>query len=393
MKHADCSATSELAACIEVLAAQCDTDARCVGFSARGTFYEHADVLSCGQQLLPGSVFDGPPLEGTYLKAPLSVVPTPRRLYVNASSAAGDWWTVKAMDIIGHDIGHAPPPVGEERSFAVRLADVMARCASEPRCAAFNLPGGWLKDSAHPADASMTPASDIVLVARNELPPQDYLTTTVVSLMDEIGSGCDAGGAFGGGVHLYVMDTSPRSLHEQGGRLIAEVRGPTRADYWFRAFAWLRLRYGTLPCITFVPATSYTRQSEIVPPPVRGTPHFHPDNQQKAMPRGIVQQTLDFSSALRYAAAASPSAHVMVWEDDCFACHGSLAALHDAVSAISTFDPAWGSVKIGNGGSGMLFHAEIVGNLLGYLQTRRGSENIDVSMWRYLNSGGYSDCE
>ena len=55
------------------------------------------------------------------------------------------------------------------------------------------------------------------------------------------------------------------------------------------------------------------------------------------------------------------------------------------------FDPHWGGLKVGNGGSGMLFHADLVPQLLTYLLTRRGSDNVDVSMWRFLHSGQYSD--
>ena len=416
----DCTASGvAVESCIAALAKQCDADARCAAFSPRGVFWEHVDVVSCGQPVSAGAVFGGPPTEGMYLKSPLSVVPVPRKLYPSGAAAtpaavppgggsrppaatspaptSSEWWSLRSMDVAGHDLGQATPPPGG--SSVSPLPHFMAQCADNPSCAAFNLPGGWLKDSAHPADTVFDQSGSVTLFARAELPPQDYLTTTVVSLLDEMGIGgaCKTGGAFDGRAHLYVMDTSRLSMHERDGpdggpaTLITEQRGPERDDYWFRAFAWLRARYGALPCVTFVPATSYTRVSEVSAPPLRGTPHFHPDNQRKTMPRGLVQQTLDFVGALRYAAAASPAAHALVWEDDCFACHGSLSALDSAVKAISTFDPAWGSVKIGNGGSGMLFHADIVGNLLVYLQTRRGSENIDVSMWRYLNSGAYSD--
>lgn len=404
--HPDCTApdrsTSSAGECIATLAEQCDADARCVAFSPQGSFYEHVDVPSCGQVIASERIYSGAPLSGLYLKAPLSVVPVPRKLYSNytghvtppiADASLPDWWTVSSMDVLGHDLEQVTQAQLSTGVFGVQA--VMARCAGKARCASFNFPGGWLKDSAHPADMTFMPNSDVY--SRSELPPQDYLTTTVMSLLDEIGGGTcgNETSIFAGRVHLYVMDTSARSLHEKQGvspaALIAEERGPERSDYWFGAFAWLRRRYGTLPCVTFVPSTSYTRIFEAAVPPLRGTPHYHPDNQRKTMPRGLVQQTLDFVSAFRYAAAASPAAHLLAWEDDCFACHGSLSALSSAVAVISSFDPAWGSVKMGNGGSGMLFHSDIVGHLLEYLQTRRGSENIDVSMWRYLNSGAYSD--
>jgi hypothetical protein len=310
------------------------------------------------------------------------------------------------MDVLDHDITQvqalqASP--GSEHA-PLSLQHVYKICGNDEACAGFNFPGGWLKSSTHPADMTFVREGGVQLYSKTELPPQDYLTTTVMSLLEEmldsktdlqgqVGCG-DEHSPFRGRAHLYVMDTSALTLHvdpKHPQELITPVRSPERDDYWFTAFAWLRRRYGALSCVTFVPATSYTRLTEIAFPLKRGVPDFHPDNIGKNMMRGVVQQTLDFVSALRYAAAASPKAHAMVWEDDCFACKGSLRELAKAVHTISRFDKNWGSLKIGNGGSGMLFKEDIVGNLLVYLQTRRGSENIDVSMWRYLNSGGYSD--
>jgi hypothetical protein len=171
-------------------------------------------------------------------------------------------------------------------------------------------------------------------------------------------------------------------------------RAPDEDDYWLLAFAYLRRRYGHLPCVTFLPATSYTRLEEVAEPAHgRGIPQWHPDNRKrgKSARRGQVQQTLDFVSALRHASAFSPSAHIMTWEDDCNACTGTLATAAGAVAALAAADPHWGALRLGNGGSGLLFAADAVPLLLPYLAMRRGSENVDVSMWRYLHSGGRSD--
>jgi hypothetical protein len=401
------------AECLEGLALQCDKEPRCAAFSPNGKFWEVVDGPSCG---VPGVAdgIDASPLAGLYLKAPLSSVPMPRKLCysdgrlqslgaLSDCSPANSWYMVRSTDVVDHDIyqvSAAGSAARASRAVAAAGSTLQAAfdaCANTTACAGFNLPGGWLKSSVHPADTTFVRDGGTQLYSKIEIPPQDYVTMTVVSLLEEMGARgdvCgDAASPFGGRAHLYVFDTSSRTLHTKPSRpqeLITPERGPQREDYWFSAFAWLRRRYGRLPCISFLPATSYTRLTERTVP-ARGMPDFHPDNKGRNLMRGIVQQTLDFVSALRYAAAASLRAHVLVWEDDCFACSSSVRDLHEAVLTVSRFDPSWGSLKIGNGGSGMLFHADIVANLLTYLQTRRGSDNIDVSMWRYLNSGGYSD--
>jgi hypothetical protein len=82
----------------------------------------------------------------------------------------------------------------------------------------------------------------------------------------------------------------------------------------------------------------------------------------------------------------------MVWEDDAHACNGTLRLLAAFTGALdSGLDPRWGMIRVGNGGSGLLVQREIVSGLTPYLVTRRGSENVDVSMWRYAHSGGYPD--
>lgn len=194
--------------------------------------------------------------------------------------------------------------------------------------------------------------------------------------------------------HLYVMDTGSLELHNTYLRETPRKLPRSALDdyYWFRAFSWLRRKYGHSPCISFVPATSYVRSTETSQPNHgRGLPDFHTDNRGKNMPRQQTKQLLDFTSALRFTAARSPKAHLLVWEDDCFACSATIDAYSRAISILSLAEPKWGGIKVGNGGSGLLFNADLVSRLLVYLQTRRGSDNVDVSMWRFLHSGGWPD--
>ncbi len=205
--------------------------------------------------------------------------------------------------------------------------------------------------------------------------------------------------------HLYVVDTGSPELHLnylRAGRAQPWTgewsgqgtlpRSSVDDEYWFVAFAWLRKLLGHSPCITFVPATSYVRAAEVAAPLYgRGHPDFHTDNRGRNMPRQQTRQQLDFISAMRFAAARSPNAHMLVWEDDCLACPATLPAYSRAVAALSVVDPLWGGLKTGNGGSGILFNADIVLRSLVYLQTRRGSDNVDVAMWRFLHAGGWSE--
>jgi hypothetical protein len=198
-----------------------------------------------------------------------------------------------------------------------------------------------------------------------------------------------------------------------------------------------------------------------------------------------VQQNLDFVSAMEAALMRSPNSSLLVWEDDCFMCSGTLTLLQDTAAALSPCffpwgkeessrdgeadaegagggdgkmqcslaemrdtldatagaeggqgkegnsldrhrlenrgdesckgqaeacakvaaaadaynvssvmqregrplpgrDPWFGAIKVGNGGSGMLFHPSLSWPLVTYLRTHRGSLNVDVSMWRFL---------
>jgi plasmid stability protein len=163
--------------------------------------------------------------------------------------------------------------------------------------------------------------------------------------------------------------------------------------YFFKAFTWLRRRFGSSPCFSFVPATSYVRISEVVPPAhFRGDPQFIADNALKGITRRAeVQQQLDYTAALRFAAARAPGAHVGLLEDDSFVCPETLPALARTVRALDLADPLWGGIKLGNGGSGIVVHRELVAALILYLQTRRGSENVDVAMWRFLRDNAWPE--
>jgi hypothetical protein len=77
-----------------------------------------------------------------------------------------------------------------------------------------------------------------------------------------------------------------------------------------------------------------------------------------------------------------------MWEDDTVACSQTLPFIQSSIAVLDTLDPLWGGLKVGNRGSGHVFRADTVTPLLVYLQTRRESDNIDVSMWRFLQAMG-----
>ena len=401
----DCSKV-DIQACAALCAAACDDDPACEGFHASGFLLDHVDAPSCG---VPSrtTLLDGSQLayeKGLFLKHPLPVVPVPQRVVITDKRTGEpvEWWKSHQMDVVGRDLGHhnKPPVPGPNPEARAQGSGIFDACGDNPDCKAFNYPDGWLKSGVDVRDLTVMKRTDIILYTKERPPPMDYVTSTVVSLMQEMGGEkCDADGAFGGKVHVYVVDASKREWHGvEGGEAAVKanpriaLRGPQAEDYWFRAFAWLRRRYGHRPCVTFLPANGYTRLKEVAfPAHGRGMPAFQSDNQGKKMQRGQVTQTLDFVSGIRHAAAHSPGAHVFVSEDDNHFCTGIFTHLASSVKAVARFDPQWGALKVGNGGSAILFQADLVPNLLTYLTTRRGSDNVDVSMWRYLHSGQHSD--
>jgi len=432
------------------------------------------------------------------------------------------WWAAAGADVYKEDLGPSGEGAPQQGGDAAHIVAVAQHCRKEGPataapataagsgggggCAGVHWPSGWFKTSSdsgvlHFAGGAMAGdgASGAGLyLSRTPIPPLDYVSDTVISLLREMGGGVadidgagaagvcygaggDSGGGGGGGAasnagssssssagaasaaaaegqsrafrgrtHLYVVDTSPEAMHglPQGsgasyppadsgsgssassgaagaavgaaaGAAVAplthdavlpqrytpralqgqagggglDVHGPASPDYWFHAFAYLRRRFGHLPCVTFLSHGAYPRLRETAPPAKgRGQPRWHADNRRKSMERGKVSQTLDFVGGLRAAAALSPRAHAMVWEDDAHACNGTLRLLAAFTGVLdSGLDPRWGMVRVGNGGSGLLVQHEIVSGLTPYLVTRRGSENVDVSMWRYAHSGGYPD--
>ena len=408
--------------CVATLAAACDSDPLCVGFvPADGRLIASADATFACPVPRSSHRVGRVPNEGvgTYLKSPLAFAASPRQVrisrsgYVNEPSVGSRevWYFAPHTTVAGGT--NSPNFVG--KASAATLASAAATCVSTPHCASFTWPEGVMFNTTHPGLLTTTisgprGASNNAMHAKHldeglysvfPLAPLDYVVQTVVSLADELGEDCSAGGAFNGRAHLYVADASPPAMHvlpgtqddgAASGSFDVTRRGPATDDYWLPAFAWLRRTYGARPCITFLPATAYTRITETSPPPHgRGEPGWHVDHRGKSMRRANVVQTLDFVSAIRHAVAASPAAHLLVWEDDCFACAGTLATLSRAVDTVAAFDPPWGGFKVGNGGSGMLFHADIAATLVTYLISRRGSDGVDVSMWRFLHSGGYPD--
>lgn len=385
--------------CADLASQACDDDPECVGFTGLGGLMNHVDTATCGVPIR-STMLDGSALSaerGVFLKSPMPIVPVPRKITL----AGAQWWRLSSFDVRLSDIAQHDTPVtgGGTPEERVVASGVVARCTANPACRGFNYPGQWMKNSTRPTELVLQRLQqDLALYSRDELPPQEYVVATTMSILDELGDDCSAGGAFGGKVHLYIFDTSRRewaftpTLQQSGDNPRLTMRGPQSDDYWFRAFAWLRQKYGRRRCVTFQAVNTYARFSEArVQGSGRGMPEWQADNRGRRMPRGQVAQTLDFASALRHALGRSPRAHVLLSEDDNHFCSGMLRALHDGAAAVARFDPSWGALKVGNGGSGILFHGDVVPNLISYLVTRRGSDNVDVSMWRYLHSGQHSD--
>jgi len=484
------AADTKFGAWLSSLVARCDSDVACAGFSPNGVLYSAVDAVGCSAagKTAPGVPSGVPATQGVYAKSPLGSMPGIRyrdvltpgapplapltpgqaREWAAAGVIPGDvpanhtrMWEVPTADVWQNDLGQVgalPPGAKTERE---KVAAMTAVCAATPGCQGFHYPSGWMKTSVDATQLQFSKRLPGTFFSRHPVPPLDYVTATVTSLMRAIGGSTDtnsepdeltcgvppdtdeddndddidedrdsvlgpnveaaaatapwrragsaatvngtggvrllATAAAAGRTHLYVVDTSPAGTHifPSGGSDAdpSEVStSQTGSHYWFTAFAYLRRKYGHLPCVTFLTAGAYTRLTEAREPPRgRGLPSWHPDNRGKPMMRGMVSQTLDFVSAARHAAAFSPASHLLVWEDDCHACTGVLSLLGHTMQALDTFDPRWGALKVGNGGSGLLVHRDLVAGLLPYLMTRRGSENVDVSMWRYVFNGGYSD--
>lgn len=402
-------AVGDAAAATASIAQECEADDVCAGFdAASGALYDHIDGYDCGLGHAPAA---GDIRAGLYTKNPVTIAPQP---YRDRAHTEGDstWWVAARGDVYQHDVGVLAPSGSTD---AAQLADMKDQCSKKADCVGFHWRSGYAKSSTDVTHIMAGRTGEGALYAREEIPPLDYLTATVTSLLRELGgtAGCGAldhgyvepdrappyassttkTQAFGGRVHLYVTDTSSLTLQAQDDTTgETRGRGPWDDKYWFASFAYLRRKFGHLPCVSFMPSVGYERLYETgVPAHGRGMPAFHPDNRRKQMGRGQVAQTLDFVSAFRHAAGASPRAHLLVWEDDCVACKGTLNVLADTTAALRAFDPDWGALKVGNGGSGLLFHSDLVFNMLRYVASRRGSENVDVSMWRFLHSGAYSD--
>lgn len=112
--------------------------------------------------------------------------------------------------------------------------------------------------------------------------------------------------------------------------------------------------------------------------------------------RANVVQQLGFVAAVESAlhlVASDAAPDVLIWEDDCFMCDGTFMHLSDAANALRRLPvgDTWGSLKVGNGGSGVLLNANQIGSLINYLKLHRGSENVDVAMWRFVASKGLTD--
>jgi hypothetical protein len=52
----------------------------------------------------------------------------------------------------------------------------------------------------------------------------------------------------------------------------------------------------------------------------------------------------------------------------------------------STNQSTFGSIKVGNGGSGVMFNYDWLGDLTEYFKLHRGADNVDVLMWRCVTA-------
>jgi hypothetical protein len=197
--------------------------------------------------------------------------------------------------------------------------------------------------------------------------------------------------------HVYIVDTTPPDLLDSSfWSADAGIASDVPSFEWEHAFTWLRRTYGTSPCVTFLTGTSYARLRERAPPAFgRGERTWHPDHLERGdearATRAPVAQALDFVAALRAAGAASPDAHVLLWEDDAVACGGALGAFTAGAAIASQGDPMWAAFRGGAGSTAVLLAADVVAQAAVYAQTRRGSDGVDVSLWRFAHGRGAAD--
>jgi len=443
----DPAADAALGAWLATLVARCDGSVACAGFSPSGVLYSAVDLAGCimTDMSAPEEPSTVPASNGVYSKTPLGGMPGIRFRDVPTPGApplapltpgqALEWaaagvrpddvpanhtrlWEVPMADVWQNDLARVDTLPPDAKTDSEKVAAMAAVCATTPGCQGFHFPSGWMKASVDATQLQYSKRLPGTFFSRHPVPPLDYVAATVTSLMRAIGGSPDtnsepdeltcgvppdtdaaatvngtggvhllATAAAAGRTHLYVVDTSPAGAHafpSGGSDADRSEAGTDQAGphYWFTAFAYLRRKYGHLPCVTFLTAGAYTRVTETAE-----SAHGRGDNAD----RGGVSQTLDYVSAARHAAAFSPASHLLVWEDDCHACTGVLSLLGHTMQALDTFDPRWGALRVGNGGSGLLVHRDLVAGLLTYLTTRREADNVDVAMWRYVFNGGYSD--
>ena len=216
-----------------------------------------------------------------------------------------------------------------------------------------------------------------------------YVTSTVLSAAAETNACLDSS------LHVYVGDVS----HLNNGQDTIPVNravhflGMLFDEEWAMAHATLAWR--PLGCLTFLPAWGLPRLHESHPPPFGwGAPYLSPGQLEarakdkklaaKTPKRGLVQQDLDIASIAMVAAASSPKAGLLMWEDDCVVCPGTLRHLSTAEAALEASGRMAGALKVGNGGSGIQYSPRLTWPLIAYLVSHRGALNVDVLMWRAL---------
>ena len=72
---------------------------------------------------------------------------------------------------------------------------------------------------------------------------------------------------------------------------------------------------------------------------------------------------------------------MLFWEDDNHVCPGTFAMLEGMLAKVATSEK-FGVVKVGNGGSGIVYDYRWAADLVDYMKMHRGSENVDVQLWR-----------
>jgi hypothetical protein len=152
--------------------------------------------------------------------------------------------------------------------------------------------------------------------------------------------------------------------------------------------------------VTFVDAAAFPRLVEVLRPLADAVPNEQKPKQRPVGPRdvarrlvdslvrtsarrdGALPQTLLYIAVLEAVQALSPTALLLLWEDDCHMCRRTLDVLADLHAVTTAHHTASFVGKVGNGGSGILIPAAVLPSLLEFLKLHRSESNVDVLLWR-----------